>query len=226
MCIRDRVISLCQSQQKPVITATQMLDSMIRNPRPTRAEVTDIFNAIADGTDAVMLSGETAMGPYAVEAVEVMGRVAREAEAWIGERVVRRTVALEWSDETVSDMTAKAAVTVAVRIGAGCIVAPTWTGATARRVAQLRPPIPVFACSTQTDAVNPLCAVWGVESRIMADVDPEEVRASEADAIVNAALRCAREHGFVRPGMTVVVLAGVPLGVADSTNFLRVIAVD
>ncbi|MCX7718882.1 MAG: pyruvate kinase [Candidatus Sumerlaeaceae bacterium] len=224
--VQKRVIRLCHLQQKPVITATQMLDSMIRNPRPTRAEVTDIFNAITDGSDAVMLSGETAVGSYPIEAVEVMGRVAREAEAALGGSVVKWAALQEWTIESVSEMTALAAVIVAVRIGAECIVAPTWTGATARRVAQLRPPVPVFACSTQTSAVNPLCAVWGVEARIMADVDPEEVRASEADAIVNAALRCAREHGFVRSGMTVVVLAGVPLGMADSTNFLRVIVAD
>ncbi|MBX7243946.1 MAG: pyruvate kinase [Candidatus Sumerlaeaceae bacterium] len=223
--VQKKIIGLCNVRRKPVITATQMLDSMIRNPRPTRAEVTDIYNAILDGTDAVMLSGETASGSYPVESVEVMNRVAREAEESLpGSRE------LEWIEEqgrkpTTGQVIAHAAVKVAERLNADCIISPTWSGATALRVSQFRPRMPIFACSTETGPVNALCLAWGVESRIMASATVEEIRQSEGDALVNASLRCAVEHDFLKPGMKVVVLGGIPLGQADSTNFLRVVEI-
>lgn len=221
--IQKRLIRLCNERRKTVITATQMLDSMIRNPRPTRAEATDVYNAIMDGTDAVMLSGETAAGAYPVEAVETMARIALQAESELPS-----CKGLDWEHDTeqvapVADVMAHAAVSVAVRVHADLIICPTWSGATACRVAKYRPLVPVFACSTRTTTVNPLCLVWGVHSRIMHGELSEEVRASEADAILNASLRCAREHGFGLPGTRVVFIAGLPLGISDTTNFLRVI---
>jgi pyruvate kinase len=222
---QKRIIRLCNLRGIPVITATQMLDSMIRNPAPTRAEVTDVYNAILDGADAVMLSGETAIGHYPVRAVEAMDRVAGQAE-----KIIETNRDLDWlraqqQEPSTGQVIAYAAVTVASRLNLDCILAPTWSGATARRVSQFRPATPIFACSPAPEIVLPLSLVWGVTAAEMEHVQPEEARMSEADALIEATIRCAREHGAVHPGMRVVLLGGVPLGKTNHTNFLRVMEI-
>ncbi len=222
---QKRIIRLCNLRGIPVITATQMLDSMIRNPAPTRAEVTDVYNAILDGTDAVMLSGETAIGRYPVRAVEAMDRVAGQAE-----KIIETNRDLDWlraqqQEPSIGQVIAYAAVTVASRLKLDCILAPTWSGTTARRVSQFRPATPIFACSPVPEIVLPLSLVWGVTAAAMEHVHPEEAKLSEADALIEATIRCARERGAVRPGMRVVLLGGIPLGKANHTNFLRVLEI-
>jgi len=220
-----RIIRSCNRLSKPVITATQMLTSMVSNPTPTRAEVSDIYNAIMQGTDAVMLSNETASGAFPVESVEVMTRVAMQAEKnleWHQERV--------W--ETLSDGTGavswaicSAAVGIAESLQLDAIVCPTQSGTTAMRVARLRPGCRILACTTNTDVINRLCLVWGVQPRLMRELWASEEEVGESDAIINGALKAAREHQLVRPGERVVVLAGLPLRTAGHTNLMRVVTI-
>jgi len=224
--IQKRVVELCNARAKPVITATQMLDSMIRNPRPTRAEVTDVYNAILDGTDAVMLSGETAIGEHPVEVVRTMNRIAGEAEASLRERSELEAFRVRRMNESTSLVVSHAAVAVAEGLGLDCIVAPTWSGATARRVSRYRPIVPIFACSPRPEVVNALAFVWGVQAAEMEQLEPSDARMSPADALIEGALRCGRERGTLRSGMRVVVLGGVPLGESNHTNFLHVLEIE
>lgn len=224
--IQKRLIEMCNDRAKPVITATQMLDSMIRNPRPTRAEVTDVYNAILDGTDGVMLSGETAVGEYPVETVATMNRIAGEAEAVLRERRELDAFRIRRGQDSTSLVVSHAAVAIAEGLNLDAIVTPTWSGATARRVARYRPAVPIFACSPKAEVVNALSLVWGVEPATTEHVAVEDVHLSEADALLRAAIHCGLERGILRPGMKVVVIGGVPLGQSNQTNFLRVVEVE
>ncbi len=222
--VQQRIIRLCNESGKPVITATQMLNSMIENPTPTRAEVTDVYNAIMQGTDAVMLSGETAAGRFPIESVSMMARIAREAEQ-----------DMQWSrfldDETeravgVPESICSAAVHIAEDLKLDAILCASMTGSTARRIARYRPKCRILTYSTDRETVNRLCLIWGVQSRLGRSTwEAEEEAAGESAAIINVMLSAATKEGLIRPGMRVVVTGGLPLGLPGSTNFLHVVDV-
>ncbi len=221
--VQRRVIQICHRLGKPVITATQMLNSMINNPVPTRAEVTDIYNAIAQGSDAVMLSGETANGQFPVQSLEMMCRVAREAEkdmSWSWD--------WDWEpdqkgDEALAEAICSAAVQLAQNLQLDAIVCATSSGETAVRVARYRPKCKVLAFSILPRVVNRMSLCWGVQSRAIRELWASEEEAGESSSIINVMLQKAREEGMVSDGMRVVVVAGLPLG--SVTNLLRIVEI-
>lgn len=207
------IIRKANAAGKPVITATQMLDSMIQHPRPTRAEASDVANAILDGTDAVMLSGETAVGKYPVEAVQTMARIAGAVE----ENVLFKAWSREKDDSAMSITDAIGAATckIAMQLGARIILIATFSGFTARMISRHRPHTPIFAVTTNEQTHRRLALVWGVQSAV---VDP----APTTEAMVQRSLSVALEHGVVKNGDLVVITAGVPAGAAGRTNMLQV----
>lgn len=212
--VQKIIIRKCNAAGKPVITATQMLESMITNPRPTRAETADVANAILDGTDAIMLSGETAVGRYPVEAVATMARIARRAEESLPyeEILTRKGLA---DERTATDAISHASCTIALELGARAIITPTASGATARRVAKYRPPAPIVATSADERVLNQLCLVWGVEPLLVE-------RARGTDEMVQAAVDAAVAAGQVKEGDLVVITAGVPAFIPGRTNLLKI----
>jgi pyruvate kinase len=213
--IQKDLIRRCNVAGMPVITATQMLESMVRAPRPTRAEASDVANAVLDGTDAVMLSGETAVGLYPVKAVEVMDRIVRRAEEAAFERFHMRTRPLE--RPTTADAIAHAACTTAEQLRAAAIVALTNSGSTARLVSKYRPRVPILGVTPIPRTMGQLQCVWGVAPLQVPRRDSEE-------ELVRASLEAARARGLVSPGDKVVVTAG-NLGVTATTDHLRVVRV-
>jgi len=211
--LQKMLIEKANRAGKPVITATQMLLSMVESPRPTRAEVGDVANAILDGTDAVMLSEETAAGRYPAEAVATMQRIARDIEsAFPFERWMRR-----FEDrrlQSLPEAVAGAATELAEHIGASVIVAWTETGATARLVAKHRPRSPVLALCTSPASARRLALVWGVIPLVVET--PEDT-----DAMMEKAPAIAAAQGLLRPGEKAVITAGVPRGVSGSTNLIK-----
>ncbi|HEY1250690.1 MAG TPA: pyruvate kinase [Thermoanaerobaculia bacterium] len=198
---------------KPVITATQMLLSMVENPRPTRAEVGDVANAILDGTDAVMLSEETAAGRYPAEAVATMQRIARDTEsAFPFEQWIRRFE--DRGLQSLPEAVAGAACELAEHVGASVIVAWTEEGATARLVAKHRPRSPVLALCTSAATARRLALVWGVIPFVVETAD-------DTDAMLEKAPSIAVAQGLMRPGEKAVITAGVPRGVSGSTNLIK-----
>ncbi|HPT16864.1 MAG TPA: pyruvate kinase, partial [Kiritimatiellia bacterium] len=199
---------------KPVITATQMLKSMTDAPRPTRAEVTDVTNAVLEGTDAVMLSEESAMGQYPVEAVATMSRIAEEAEkGFLRAAWWQRLQQAQIADE--SEALARAACSLAETIDAKALVIATQTGGTAKLAAKTRPVQPILAATTEADAFRRLALVWGVRPMMIQSVDLlihlfEEMH------------RAAKETGVVRTGDSVVCTAGFPLGKTGASNLIKV----
>lgn len=207
------MIRKCNEIGKPVITATQMLDSMIRNPRPTRAEVTDVANAIFDGTDAIMLSGETAAGKYPVEAVKTMAEIARRAEQSIAhEDILSRTAIKELN---ITNAISHATCTTANDLKASAILTATASGHTARMVSRFRPKSPIIAASNSMRTVRQMALVWGVYPVF-------SVSADSTDAVIDEAINSAMEEGYINSGELIVITAGVPVGVAGSTNLLKV----
>ena len=211
--IQKNMIAQCVACGKPVITATQMLDSMIENPRPTRAEITDVANAIYDGTSAIMLSGETAAGKYPVEAVRTMDAIALRTEANIESgSPVRRAKQAKMS---ITAATAHAACTTALDVGADAILTVSQRGVTAQMVSRFRPQTTVVALLLDPQVQRQMALYWGVEPITMP-------YASNTDELVEFAIRAAEEAGLVKQGDLVVVTAGVPVGVAGTTNMIRV----
>jgi pyruvate kinase len=210
---QKEIICKANAAGKPVITATQMLESMIHNPRPTRAEASDVANAILDGTDAVMLSGETAVGQYPVEAVQTMARIAEVVEGNVEFRLPHR----ETDDRanSITDAIGKATCEMAVELGARIILTATVSGFTARMISRHRPRTPIFAVTTSEETNRRLALVWGVESVV---VPPAE----STEAMVRASLAAAKEHGVVKEGDLVILTAGVPVGAAGRTNMIQV----
>lgn len=199
---------------KPVITATQMLDSMARNPRPTRAEVTDVANAIVQGTDAVMLSGETAVGRYPIETVRMMDRIARSSEAALdyASLLDRRR---NKTGRSVADAIARATCETASDLNLKAILCSTQSGSTARMVSKYRPRAPIVAVTPNQHVVRQLSLVWGVS--------PLRVpRALQIDAMVDVSVEAAKESGLVRDGDRVAIAAGVRTGTPGSTNLLQI----
>lgn len=199
---------------KPVITATQMLDSMARNPRPTRAEVTDVANAIFDGTDAVMLSGETAVGHYPVEAVQMMDRIARKSEEALdyGKWLDRHRTG---GSRTVAEAIARATCESAADLHVKAILCSTQSGATARLVSKYRPHSPIIAATPNTHVVRQLSLVWGVRPILVP-------RARGIDEMISFSIREAKGQGLVADGDRVAIAAAVLTGTPGSTNLLQI----
>lgn len=208
---QKEIIKKCNATYKPVITATQMLDSMIRNPRPTRAEVTDVANAIYDGTDAIMLSGESANGDWPVESVQTMAKIAEETEKKLSyETAVSRA---KNHTPAVSGVISRAACNAANELKAAAIVTSTKSGATARRISQCRPDCPIVAVTPNEKVAKGLAFSFGVYSMVTP-------AASNTDEVIANAIEAAKNSGFVSTGETVVVAAG--LDTVGSTNLLKV----
>jgi len=212
--LQKRIIAKCNELGKPVITATQMLDSMVRSPRPTRAEVADIANAIFDGTDAVMLSGETAIGAYPLEAVRTMARVVAEAEKsldYIGmliKKVSGRAV-------SCTDAIGQAACELAMDLKAAAIIAPTTSGQTARTISKYRPEARIVAPTADTRVLRRLALYWGVHPILMRP-------AFSTDELLSEAISAAVREQMVRKGDRTVLTAGVPAGEPGRTNLIKV----
>ena len=198
---------------KPVITATQMLDSMIENPRPTRAEITDVANAIYDGTSAIMLSGETAAGRYPVEAVKTMDAIARKTESSID--CSRVAVLPAHTHLSVTAATAHAACTTAEDIGADAILTVSQGGITAQMVSRFRPEATVVALLLDPQIQRQMALYWGLVPIMMK-------RAENSDELVHSAVETAQRAGLVKHGDLVVITAGVPVGVSGTTNMIRI----
>jgi pyruvate kinase len=211
--VQKRIIKLCNRAGKPVITATQMLDSMISNPRPTRAEVTDVANAILDGTDAVMLSGETAIGKYPVEAVRMMARVAARTEP----SMPKRSAFEDWASRAVNipEAVAQATVEMAHVLKAAAILCATTSGSTARLIAKYRPKTPILGATPVLETYRRLALTWGVRPVLIGPV-------TDTDAMFRETLSVAKANRLVRPGDIVILTAGVPIGIVGTTNLIRV----
>jgi pyruvate kinase len=211
---QKRIISLCNREGKPVITATQMLDSMIQNPRPTRAESADVANAILDGSDCVMLSGETANGAYPELAVEMMDRIARTVEGsmeYLESLKERRS----HDERDLGQVIADAAVRAADSIGASCIIAPTLSGHTAQMVSKHRPGRPILAASPSETVRRRLLLYWGV-------VPVEVQKQDDSEAMIQGVIAAAIREGFAVLSDKVVVTAGLPVNSPITTNSIRV----
>ena len=212
--IQKRLIRACLEAGKPVITATQMLESMVHNPRPTRAEASDVANAIYDGTDAVMLSAETAIGAHPVAAVRMMDRIARTVEAderYIEDMRERAPAA----DDTTADAVSVGVVKMAHTLSAELIVSFTSSGSTAIRVARNRPVARILAITPSETAFRQLSVVWGVQAHMSQDI-------ADTDEMVDVANRAIRELELLTSGARFVITAGVPFGMRGTTNMIRV----
>lgn len=216
--LQKKMIKLANSQGKHVITATQMLESMIKNPRPTRAEATDIANAIYDGTTAIMLSGESAAGKYPVEAVKTMARIAESAEKDIDYRSRMRRI--DGGDKSeITTAIAYATCSAAMDLKAAAIITVTMSGFTAEAISRFKPKCPIIGCTVNERVCNQLNLLWGVHPLMLRKENNAE------DLFVDAVAE-AKKAGYVKTGDTVVITAGVPLGVAGRTNMIRVVEVD
>src|SRR6185437_1583359 len=210
--LQKRIIHKALERGKPVITATQMLESMVHSPEPTRAEASDVANAILDGTSAVMLSGETAMGEFPIEAVTTMTRIARAVEPSLG---YRHQLPEAGEEPTVGQAMSNGACDLAETLRAAAILVPTFSGRTASAVARLRPRRPVLGLTHHEYAWRQMAIEWGViPLRIPECADVEELW----DRSVGA----ARESGVVEPGDRVVITAGTAVNIAGSTNVIKV----
>ena len=211
--IQKQIIHEANKQGKPVITATQMLESMLTASVPTRAEVTDVANAILDGTDGVMLAEETAIGKYPVEAVKILSKVALETEKFLPKEISdeRRT----WHERSQEDAIALAACETALQISAAAIVTPTRTGETARRVSKYHPPLPVIALPTTEKVQRQLQLSWGVHPVAPGESDTMEELFIRAEKV-------AEELGTSKRGDRIVIVAGDPRGPAGGTNLLKI----
>ena len=212
--VQKRIIDAARHWAKPVIVATQMLESMITSHRPTRAEASDVANAILDGADAVMLSGETAVGDYPIESVEVMSRIIVQTEKGLDQ--VRR---LDWDPHTISGVISKAAVEVAERVGAKYLAAFTVSGDTPHRLARLRSEVPIMAFTPKPRTAQELTLCWGVQSY----VTPEF---TDTDSMVESVQEGLTELGYVKSGDSVVIVAGNPGRKSRQTNSLRIYQMD
>ena len=212
--VQKQIIKKCNRAGKPVITATQMLESMITSSRPTRAEVTDVANAIFDGTDAIMLSAETSVGKYPVEAVRIMTHIARETEA----QLPYENILIErnnWLQSQTDELISYNACHTANRLGAAAIVAFTESGSTAQRVSKYRPRTPILAITTSKGVVARLQLCWGVQSFW---ID----RPSSVGELFTTAASLCKDLGMAKTGELIVITGGIPIGVPGSTNLLKV----
>lgn len=212
--VQKLLIKKCNELSKPVITATQMLDSMIRNPRPTRAEVTDVANAIYDGTDAIMLSGETAAGKYPEESVMTMANIAKRTEEVLDyETILKSRVALRKMN--ITNAISHATCTTAVEVGAKAIITSTSSGYTARMVSSYRPQAPIIAAVSSERVMRQMSLIWSVKSVLTPMV-------SNTDDLIEVAIANSIKENLIESGDVVVITAGVPVGKAGTTNLIKV----
>ena len=209
--VQKRAVEIARRMAKPVIVATQMLESMIHHPAPTRAEASDVANAVLDGTDAVMLSGETSVGEYPIETVETMARIIASTE----DHELASMSAIDWQPKTRGGVIAKAAAEVAERVGAKYLVAFTQSGDSARRASRYRGRIPVLAFTPEARVRSQLSLSWGVETFLTNPVE-------HTDEMVRQVDEALLEIGRVKQGDLVVIIAGSPPGIPGSTNALRI----
>ncbi|XID95663.1 pyruvate kinase [Paenibacillaceae bacterium WGS1546] len=212
--VQKMMIEKCNRAGKPVITATQMLDSMQRNPRPTRAEASDVANAIFDGTDAIMLSGETAAGKYPMESVQTMSRIAERAESALHYREIF-TKQANAQQTSVTEAISQAVANSALDLEAKAIVTSTESGYTARMVSKYKPKSPIIAVTPVEQVLRRLQLVWGV-------IPVKGVPAATTDEMFDIAVQGALDTGIVRLGDTIIITAGVPVGRSGTTNLIKI----
>ena len=212
--IQKTIIDRSFSFGKPIVTATQMLDSMMVNPRPTRAEISDVANAIYDGTSAIMLSGETAAGAYPVEALKTMSAIAERTEQE-GFHLRGRTMDSNPGKISVSDATAHAACLTARDVNAAAIVTVSESGTTARLLSKYRPQQPIIACVMREQVQRQLSLSWGITPLMMS-------LAHSTDELIEMSTALAKENGYLHNGELAVVTAGVPVGVSGTTNMIKI----
>ncbi|NMA87311.1 MAG: pyruvate kinase [Tissierellia bacterium] len=212
--IQKQIIKKCNMAGKPVITATQMLDSMMRNPRPTRAEVTDVANAILDGSDAIMLSGETAIGKYPVESVKTMYKIATKTEESLDYAEVLK-LKTSAKDISTTNAISKATCTTAEDLDANAIVTATSSGYTSKAISKFRPRAPIIAATTSEKVMRKLSLVWGVYPVM-------SVRSENTDEVIDMSINSAMEEGYIKEGDLIVITAGIPVGVSGTTNLIKV----
>ena len=216
--IQKKMIKEALKQGKIVITATQMLDSMMKNPRPTRAEVTDVANAIYDGTSAIMLSGESAAGAYPVESVQTMVKIAERTEEDI-DYVSRLHKRAEEKNEDITTAIAHACCSTAIDLDASVIIALTMSGFTANRVAAYTPACPIIGITSDEVVYRQLSMVWGVTPILISEND-------NAEKMFEEAVLASKNAGLVKAGDRVVLTAGVPLKITGKTNMIRIVEVE
>ncbi|PAE24180.1 MULTISPECIES: pyruvate kinase [Bacillaceae] len=212
--VQKKLIKKCNAQGKPVITATQMLDSMQRNPRPTRAEASDVANAIFDGTDAIMLSGETAAGSYPVEAVQTMHNIASRAESALDHKEILSNRSKD-NEHNITDAIGESVAHTALNLDVNAIITPTESGHTARMISKYRPKAPIIAVTSNDHVSRRLSLTWGVYPQI-------GQKAATTDDMLDIAVEESLNSGIVASGDLVVITAGVPVGEAGTTNLMKI----
>lgn len=212
--VQKMLIKKCNALGKPVITATQMLDSMQRNPRPTRAEASDVANAIFDGTDAIMLSGETAAGLYPVEAVQTMHNIASRAEQALDHKKILSARSKD-TDHNATDAIGQSVAHTALNLEVSSIITPTESGHTARMISKYRPKAPIVAVTSNLSVSRNLSLVWGVYSQLGKET-------TTIDEMLDIAVEESLNSGIVKHGDLVVITAGVPVGEAGTTNLMKI----
>ena len=212
--VQKDLIKKANIMGKPVITATQMLDSMMRNPRPTRAEVTDVANAILDGSGAIMLSGETAAGKYPIESVQMMYNIALRTEESIDYTALFNSKS-EDSEISTTNAIGRATCTTATELGASAIITATSSGYTSKAISKFRPKAPIIAATTKESVMRKLSLVWGVYPVL-------SPYSSTTDDVIELSIQSTVEANYVREGDLVVITAGIPVGLAGSTNLIKV----
>src|SRR5699024_2998691 len=212
--VQKELIEKCNIQDKHVITATQMLDSMERNPRPTRAEASDVANAIFDGSDAVMLSGETAAGNYPVEAVQTMRNIAIKTETGLDHHLMLKNRSNS-VDMTITESISQSVTHTVLNLGIDAIITPTESGHTARMIAKYRPKAPIVAVTSSVTVNRQLSLAWGVDA-VMGNV------AESTDEMLDTAIDRGLESGLLERGSRVIITAGVPVGESGTTNLMKI----
>jgi pyruvate kinase len=212
--VQKSLIKKCNQVGKPVITATQMLDSMQRNPRPTRAEASDVANAIMDGTDAIMLSGETAAGLYPIESVRTMDKIAMRTENALDYKSIVTTRSRE-KEANMTEAISQAVAHTSINLGVKAVLAPTESGNTAKMIAKYRPGVPIIAVTGSVNTAQMLTLVWGVTPIVT-------TRVTTTDEILELSVDEALNYGHVDHGDVVVITAGVPVGEAGTTNLMKI----
>ena len=212
--VQKMLIKKCNAHGKPVITATQMLDSMQRNPRPTRAEASDVANAIFDGTDAIMLSGETAAGVYPVEAVQTMHNIASRAESALDHKEILSARRKD-TEHNLTDAIGQSVAHTALNLDVNAIITPTESGHTARMISKYRPKAPIVAVTANEHVCRRLALVWGVYPQLGR-------MCSSTDEMLDSAVEDSVNSGLVKHGDLVVITAGVPVGEAGTTNLMKI----
>ena len=211
--VQKTIINKCIEESKPVITATQMLDSMMRNPRPTRAEVTDVANAILDGTSAIMLSGETASGRYPIEAVQTMNRIAQRTEEYMD--YDKRLDGIQKNRYNTTDAIGQSTCIIARDLRAKAIITATSSGYTSRAISKFHPNVPIIAVTTSPKVQRQCALDFGVFA-LIAPYSPS------TDEVISVAVKRALEENFIKNGDLVVITAGLPVGVSGTTNMIQV----